>query len=462
MVREPGSFRDPAGFVFVRDGVVYRQVNAAGAASYDQLLASGLYDELSKSGRLVAHTEVPSEDPTAHRLLRPDRIPFISYPYEWSFSQLKAAAKLTLSLQRSALARGMVLRDASAYNVQHVGHRPVFIDTLSFGPYVEGEPWVAYGQFCRHFLAPLALMARVDVDLLGLTRVHIDGVPLPLASKLLPWTTWLRPGLLLHLHLHARSTVRHADDATESAPSTRKGGVSKNGLIGLIDTLEGVIDGLSWTPTGTEWADYYASTNYTADSHAHKSELVGQFLAEVKRTDGALASVWDLGANTGKFSAIAAEHAEHVVSWDVDAGAVERHARKIAQDKNPHILPLLQDLTNPSPGLGWGGEERASFAGRASADVVMALALIHHLALSNNVPLDRVAGFLARLGRWAIIEMVPKQDSQVRRLLATREDIFPDYTVEGFERAVDPYFTVHTRVHVRESDRVLYLLRRRE
>jgi SAM-dependent methyltransferase len=457
--RVPGSFRDPSGFLFREDGGCRRLVLAPGAADYDRLMGSGLYEVLASSGRLVPHEELPVERfPGAHRLLLPEQIPFVSYPYEWCFGQLKAAALLTLDLQRTALAHGMVLRDASAYNVQFVGARPTFVDTLSFGAYVEGEPWVAYGQFCRHFLAPLLLMARVDVGLGRLLEVHLDGVPLPLASRLLPWTGWLRMGELLHLHLHARSTVRHAD-AGKAELTTRRsgGGISKLGLLGLVDTLQGVIERLDWTPSGTEWAEYYAHTSYTAASHEHKAQLVREHLARV-RTHGRLRMVWDLGANTGRFSEVAAEVAAQVVSFDIDPGAVERHFRVRSAAGDRKVLPLLQDLTNPSRGTGWDGTERGSLQTRGPADAVLALALVHHLALSNNVPLPMIARFLRSVGRFVIVEFVPRSDPQVERLLATRADVFPDYTPEGFERAVAGSFEVLDRAPLRESDRVMYLL----
>ncbi|MSQ03552.1 MAG: SAM-dependent methyltransferase [Myxococcales bacterium] len=452
--RIPGSFRDPAGFLFVRDGTLYRQINEGYSTSYQRLMTSGLYQALVDAGDLVSHEEcAPAEASvsSAWKLIQPERIPFVSWPFEWSFGQLKAAALLTLRIQRQAVARGMSLRDASAYNVQFQRGRPVLIDTLSFGPYIEGEPWVAYQQFCRHFLAPLALMAMTDVRLGQLSRVHIDGVPLDLAVKLLPFSSKLRFGLLMHLHLHAGSSTRHADDGVEPTKKPTPGGVSRAALLGLIDSLEGAVSGLDWAPAGTEWADYYATMSYTEASHQHKRELVASFLAKI-----APKQVWDLGANTGVFSRIAAESGARVLAFDVDPGAVERHWRDVVARSDESVLPLLQDLTNPSGGVGWGNDERASLGERGPADAVMALALIHHLAISNNVPLDRVAAFFRTLGRQLIIEFVPKSDVQVRRLLATREDVFPDYTIEGFEAAFQAHFRVVERESVRESDRVLF------
>ncbi len=186
------SFRDPSGFLFSRNGALYRQINRVYADDYDHLISSGLYDQLVKSGLLIPHREV-SEKPVypelAVKVIQPELVPFISYPYEWSFSQLKDAALATLAIQKRSIKAGMSLKDASAYNIQFINGKPTLIDTLSFEIYKEGKPWDAYRQFCQHFLAPLALMARVDVRLGQLLRVFIDGIPLDLASRLLPAST---------------------------------------------------------------------------------------------------------------------------------------------------------------------------------------------------------------------------------------------------------------------------------
>ena len=459
--RVPGSFRDPSGFLFVYEGAVHRQINAAFAETYTQFMDSGLYRALVEPGLLVPHEEVDvrlADAPAAFKVIRPLQIPFISYPYEWSFGQLKAAALLTLELQKQALAKGQVLRDASAYNVQFYEGKPVFIDTLSFGAYVEGEPWVAYQQFCKHFLAPLALMACTDVSLGQLFRVYIDGVPLPLASRLLPFGTRIRLGLLTHIHMHAASTRKHADAGAEGSDikGAVRRGVSKTAILGMIDSLESTVQALDWSPGGTEWGDYYDNTNYTKDSHEHKKELVARMVAEHRP-----ATVWDLGANTGMFSRIAADQGSRVISFDIDAAAVERNWRDVSKRGEKHILPLLQDLTNPSSGIGWDNDERSALAGRGPADMGLALALVHHLAISNNVPLDRVARFFGKLCSMLVIEFVPKEDSQVRRLLATREDVFPDYNVEGFESAFSPVFNIAERIAVRDSERTLFRMVKR-
>jgi ribosomal protein L11 methylase PrmA len=449
--RIPGSFRDPSGFVFWHDGVVYRQINMVCRENYDRLMSSGLYDRLVADGLIVPHEETPGDESRsveAYKVIRPERVPFISYPYEWCFSQLKDAALTTLRIQKTALEFGLSLKDCSAYNIQFLRGKPVFIDTLSFESYREGRPWVAYRQFCQHFLAPLALMRYTDIRLNQLSRTYIDGVPLDLVSRLLPWRTKFAFGLLSHIHLHAKSQQHYADKAVniETAKMRRRS------FEGLIDHLETTVDGMTWRPQGTEWADYYDATNYSSGAAQHKQQLVSEFIVEADPW-----MVWDLGANVGRFSRLASDRNIDTVAFDIDPAAVEKNYLD-SRNGETHLLPLLLDLTNPSPGLGWGHEERMSLLERGPVDLVMALALIHHLAISNNVPLEQLARFFSRVGQWLIMEFVPKSDSQVQRLLATREDIFSNYNQSAFEQAFERYFTIRRSVQVEGSERTLYLM----
>ena len=453
------SFRDPSGFVFEREGVLYRQVNRSYAADYDRLMSSGLYDALVERGLLVAHDEVsiaPTDRGDPYRIIRPRRVPFISYPYEWCFGELKDAALATLEIQQIALDFGMTLKDASAYNIQIDQGRPVFIDTLSFEAYREGAPWVAYRQFCQHFLAPLALIVYRDVGFGQLARVELDGVPLPLARSLLPARAWWRIQLFLHIWLHAGFQRRFEGVASEGATAPKQRPLSRKNLDNLLAGLRSACASLDWKPQGTEWADYYEGDSYTDEGEEDKAAVVGSHLDRVGP-----AEVWDLGANTGRFSRISSERGIYTVSFDVDPACVERNYRQARKSKETRLLPLVMDLVNPSPALGWAHEERFSLAERNSADLVMALALIHHIAISNNVPLTRISSYFARLAQHLIIEFVPKSDPKVKILLATREDIFPDYTQEGFEEAFSNAFEILDAHPVKGSERTIYLMRRR-
>lgn len=450
-----GSFRDPSGFVFRRNGRVYRQINQRYRAHYDHLISSGLYGRLVDEGLLIAHEESPEpplETESSYLVLAPRPLPFISYPYEWCFSQLREAALATIRIQRLAVQRGMSLRDASAFNLQFLGGRPVFIDTSSFEKLREDEPWVGYQQFCRHFLAPLALAAYVDVRLLMLLRNHLDGLPLDLAARMLPFRSRLRPGLLMHLHAHAAAQRKTAGKAPARSSST----FGRNALMGLIDSLESTVRSLAWTTEG-EWAKYYTATNYSDEAFDSKKTLVSDMLTSARGK-----TVWDLGANTGPFSRLAAKAgAALTVSIDLDPAAVETNYELCRRDNAETVLPLVGDLANPSANLGWAGEERQSLESRGPADVVLALALVHHLAIGNNTPLRRVADYFSRLGKRLIIEFVPKGDSQVDRMLASREDVFDDYHEDGFEAAFARRFDIERRETIQGTKRTLYLMRRR-
>jgi ribosomal protein L11 methylase PrmA len=417
---------------------------------------SGLYEDLTRGGLLVRHEEVDGSlalTDEAFKVIRPDLVPFVSYPYEWSFSQVKEAALLTLAVQKRALEYGMSLKDATAYNVQFAGYRPVFIDTLSFERYEEGRPWVAYRQFCQHFLAPLALMSYTDIRMNQLSRVYIDGIPLDLASRLLPLRSKLRLSILTHIHVHAGYQKRYEGSAKK--PVARS--MSRNALLGLVDSLEGGVRRSSYRPEGTEWADYYSDTNYTAEGMKQKERLVEEYLDAI---DPRL--VWDLGANTGRFSRIASSKGRFTVSFDADPAAVELNYLECVREENEDLLPLVLDLTNPSPGGGWASRERAAIDRRGPADAILALALVHHLAISNNVPFDSMARYFAELAPSLIIEFIPKEDSQVERLLASREDIFAGYTQTGFEDSFSSFFTIDRSEHITGSGRVLYMMRRRQ
>jgi ribosomal protein L11 methylase PrmA len=451
----PGSFRDPSGFIFWKDGTLYRRVSATYRGNYDHLVQSGLYDSLVDAGLLVAHEEVPTEDDGAdsiYKVLRPDVIPFISYPYEWSFSQLKDAALATLEIERRALDFGMSLKDASAYNVQFTKGKPILIDTLSFERYHEGQTWPAYRQFCQHFLAPLALMSRTDVRLSQLLRVYVDGIPLDLASSLLPLRTRLSFSLLTHVHLHARSQRHFAGKTVD----TRGRGVSRLGLLGLVGNLESTVKKLRWRPGGTAWAEYYEDVSYSEQALDQKKRIVAGFLDQTSPE-----TVWDLGANTGLFSRIASAKGMLTISFDMDPSAVEENYLECVKAGETNLLPLLIDLTNPSPNVGWENQERMSIVERGPAEMVLALGLIHHLAISNNLPFARMASFFSKICHWLVLEFVAKTDSQVRRLLRTREDIFQDYTEQSFLDAFEEHFSVEGSVGIDGMERTVYLLRRR-
>ena len=438
--------------MFLHDGVVYRQVNHTYKEHYDHFIESGLYDALVERGLLIPHVEasVESVSSEAYKVLRPERVPFISYPYEWCFSQWKDAALTTLEIQQTAFEFGMSLKDASAFNIQFVAGRPLLIDTLSLEKYREGTPWIAYRQYCEHFLAPLALMARRDIRLGQLFKNYVDGLPLDLASRLLPSSTWLRPALLIHIHLHAKSQRKYA---------TKKRGrtaakISRRGYLGLLDSQKSATLAQNYKLKASDWTEYYSDNNYTDKAADHKKALVRDFIREVKPR-----TTWDLGANDGTFSRMAGDQGSLTISIDADLASVEANYQRCRRENRSNVLPLCVDLTNPTPALGWAGEERMTLLTRGKPDLVLALALIHHLAIGNNTPLERIAEFLAQIGNCLVVEFVPKEDSQLQRILAFRDDVFDRYTQEDFEEVFRRFFSVLRREAIPESARILYLMR---
>lgn len=439
--------RDPSGFIFMDDGIIYRQINDVYKKNYEYLKRSGLLYVLQKEKLLIDHEEM------GKMIIKPRLIPFVSYPYEWSFSMLKDAALLTLDIQKKALEHNMSLKDASAYNIQFFEGSPVMIDTLSFEKYEEGLPWVAYRQFCQHFFGPLSLMIHTDIRLNQLMKIYLDGIPLDLTSRLLPKKTYFDFSLLTHIHLHSKSQIRYADKQVKIQKSKIK--MSLFQLKALIENLYSAIKKLELKKTDTEWGDYYNFTNYDKQAMEDKARIIEKLIKKTKSK-----TVWDLGANDGQFSRIAAKNFSLVVSFDIDPVAVEKNYLRMKNNKEKNILPILLDLSNPSSDYGFMNEERLSFMKRPAPDCVMALALIHHLAIGNNLPLHKIAEFFHKLSDNLIIEFVPKEDSQVKKMLSSREDIFLDYTEDNFEKIFGEKFKLVSKRRIKNSLRAVYLFRK--
>jgi ribosomal protein L11 methylase PrmA len=455
--RDPASYRDPSGFVYRRDGVIYRQIAASYVPEWRAFNQSRLARRLVDEGKLLGWSEAPLDaafDADAAAVIRPDALDFVSHPYEWTFGELRDAGLLTLDVELAALDTGFSLKDASAYNVQFQGIRPVLIDHLSFERRATDAPWPAYRQFCEHFLAPLALMAHRDIRCGSMLRSHPDGIPLELAVRLLPGRTRLRFGLASHLHLHARAQRGRAHQGTAAARAR----ISIERLKALIGNLRSTVSGLDWEPTGTEWAEYaeLEHPSYDAGATGAKARLVEQMIGE-----GSGRTCWDLGANTGAYSRIAAGRGYRLFAFDIDPAAAERHYRSLHREGRTETTPLLMDLADPSPSLGWAERERPGLLERANADLILALALVHHLAIGRNVPLPMVFELFAGLAAEAVVEWVPREDPMVQSMLAARVDIFDRYTEPGFQAALAERFEVVERSAIDGSQRVLYHLRRR-
>ena len=456
-----GSFRDPSGQVFSKGGKIYRSIFGPGAKDFEAARDAGVYDKLIETGLLLRHDEVNlgnlAPEGTVYCLCHP-RLPMISYPWEWPFSMLKDAALVHLDAMEMLLPHGFWLRDASAFNVQYDGNRLRLIDTLSIGQRIPESPWVAYGQFCSHFLAPLAMAAYCDIRTLSLWRNYIDGYPLDLVTKILPFWRRYRPGLFMHLTLHAR--FQDAADRKEDigkAKSVKKPKVNDRGLIGLVRSLQRTVAGIKWKRSSRIWEEYGEIRAYQAEDVARKSEYVDRVVHRLQPK-----MVWDLGSNTGEFSLITASHGAFVVSIDGDPACTEHLYQRLSQeDGTKGVLPLTMDLANPSPGLGWDSRERLSLQDRGPADLVLALALIHHLVFSCCVPMLRIAEWFANLTNHVLVEFVPLSDPMVQKLLRNRGDEHLPYNLEEFQSSFGKFFDFVDRVTL-QNGRTLFLCKRKE
>lgn len=445
--RISSSFRDPSGFVFCKNGEIYRQIQPIYRETYRLIQEKRLFEILWEEQLLVPHREVKND--ASKIVIQPDRIPFISYPYEWSFGQLQDAALCTLKVQKRLLENGFSLKDASAYNVQFIGYRPIFIDTLSFEPYREG-PWVAFGQFCKHFLYPLWLMSRCDLRLNRLAQNWLDGIPGDLADALLPFPKYFSLAYWLYIFLPNRSQKKHSSDRKKVSITLKR-----KQILQLTDGLMAAIRRLKPKHAKTVWGEYYTFTNYSEESFREKRAIVERWLERLHPS-----FVWDCGANNGYFSRLASSKNIPTVAWDFDPVAVEKNYQQAKAQQESYMLPLLCDVTNPSPGIGWANEERTPMEQRGTPDVAMALALIHHLAIGNNLPFYEIARYFARCSPYWIVEFIPKNDSKVQELLLHREDIFDAYTQENFLKDFSAFFSVEERVPIAGSLRTLFLLKR--
>jgi len=447
---ESSSFRDKSGFLFYYKNEIYRKIEFSYKNQYEHLMNSKLYKELTENDLLIDHEEVNIlEIENSYKIIKPKKIPFISYPYEWSFSELKDAALLTLEIQKIAMKYDMTLKDASAYNVQFLNGKPIFIDTLSFEKYENGQIWKPYKQFCQHYLAPLALMSKKDSRLNLLSKIFIDGIPIDLTAMLLPKTTLGNFGLMAHIHAHAKSQGHYEDKDVKIKERT----LSKRSFEGIIQSLYSSINKMTWKGGKTEWGDYYSDTNYTEKSFEEKKNIISSALDQIKPK-----IIWDLGANTGMFSRLASSRGINTISFDIDPLAVEKNYQMATKNNDQNILPLILDLSNPSSSIGWNNDERMSLVQRGPADLIFALALIHHLAISNNVPLYKIAEFFSKISKFLIIEFVPKSDSQVKRLFLSRDDIFDDYDEKNFEIEFSKFFKIINSKKILDSERIIYIM----
>jgi len=461
---EVGSFRDPDSRVVVTADGVFRVLSEDGLADWNALVASRLWREVQDDGSVVA-SEPADLDALpaalvrgAAGVLRHERVPFVSYPYEWTFSMLQDAALLQLGLNRRALAADLTLKDASSYNVQWHGARPVFVDVGSFERLREGEPWAGYRQFCMLFLYPLMLQAYKDLPFHSLLRGAIDGIPPHDARAVLSsWRDRLRKGVFANVVLHARLEARYADVAGgEVKREMRRAGFGKALLDANLHKLEKLVRGLRWRAGETAWTGYGEQNTYDDESAGRKAQFVRD--AAERRPGG---MTWDVGCNDGTYARIAAESASHVVALDADHATVDALYRALRDEDRTDILPLVVDVCDPSPGLGWRGLERAPLERRGTPDLTLCLALVHHVTITGNIPVREFVGWLASLDSALVVEFPDRSDPMVQRLLSGKPDgANPDYEKAGFEAALAERFEI-VRTEPVSQTRTLYEARPR-
>lgn len=444
MIKEASSFRDPDSSLFYDSSYFYRRISLNYEKHYNHFNESGLKDKLLQEGFILPFDEIvvdSNEDGFSSRVLRTDILPFVSYPYEWSFSQFKAAALLTLKVNQIALEYGMILKDASMFNVQFIGCKPVFIDLASFEVYEQDTPWTAYYQFCKHFYAPLFLAAKKNIILPKLLLYFIDGIPLKDSVSMCSWTDFLNSGAFLHLYLHAKGEGK-------IIKGTKENKVAKKQLSNIFIHLESAISNLKIKQKQTVWNNYNQNNNYEIESQQHKVEIINGFLDQINGE-----KALDIGANDGWYSQLLADRGMYTLVVDIDELAVDR-AFKSNYDL---IHPLQMNLVNPTPAIGWNNSERKSFWNRCHVDVIQALAIVHHLVITHDISFEEIAKKLAQHTKYLIIEFVDPEDSQVKILFQNKSHRKLVYNKINFEKSFKRKFNLILNSKIKNSKRELYL-----
>jgi SAM-dependent methyltransferase len=452
LIADGGSFRDRANRVYDDGATIVRGVDAGALANWTALQSQAFFQELLKQRKVVATSllELHSAELSARwaGYLAHERVPFVTYPYEWSFNMLKDAALLHLDILEQAIPFGWTLKDASAYNVQFIGSRAVFIDLPSFIPRASGEPWIGYRQFCMMFLYPLMLSAYKGIDYLPLLRGSLEGVDPGTANQILTGGSRLKKGVFGHVYLHAKMQARYSkrdlDEArslTEEAgkrPSERKSARhSETMILGMLQGLRNTINKLKSPDEHTTWGSYETDHSYAHTSFEAKKSFIEEVVNERHRS-----LAWDIGCNTGTFSKIAAENCEYVVALDGDTKAVNRLYERQKAARDERILPIVMDLGNVSPAQGWRGLERKSFENRGKPELILCLALIHHIVISANIPLEEFVGWLRDFDCDVVIESVGLNDEMTQMLLRNRVNQYSELDDTNFERVITEQFTV--------------------
>lgn len=457
---ETGSFRDRNGRVFYINDKIYRcLLNDKACSDWKALSSTTFFSRSVADGKLV-HTEQSDIDvrqvdslcsQNCELILEHQMIPFISYPYEWSFSMLRDAALLQLELLLAALQEDMVIKDSSAFNVQWIGSNPVFIDVLSFEALKTGEPWVGYRQFCQLFLYPLFLQAYKNIPFQPWLRGSIDGLEPKQVNNLMSLRDMIRPGVFTNVYLQSKMEHLYGGTKRDVKTDLKKAGFNKALIQSNVSRMQKLVKRLEWKNGKSQWSDYVNTHSYTDSDHQQKIDFIKQVVRSRHR-----ALAWDIGCNTGSFSRIVSENTDHVIAIDSDQLSVDKLYRSLKKENNRKILPLYINIADYSPDLGWRGLERKALTRRGKPELTLCLALIHHVVIGANIPLREFILWLRDLDTCLVIEFITKDDPMVMTLLKNKEDHYTDYDIEYFEQCLSESFNIERREVLNSGTRSLF------
>jgi ribosomal protein L11 methylase PrmA len=461
-----GSLRDPSGRIWIENNRIFRVLTAEGAGDWKDFLSIDIASELTNQKQLIgAETRLPAELPenlsqwvavnpaSAHLVLEHPAIPLVSYPYEWPFEMLKRAALLKLSLLDRLLERSFTLKDGAVANVQFWGMTPVFVDTASITRWKGEAVWLGYNLFCRTALYPLMIEAHLGLPFQRLLRGAPSGIAPAAASRILGWRNAWRRGVLLHAHLHASLEKSWHNPGMELRAEIRSTAASTASLRKMVERLQKCVESLR-TRHRSDWQTYPTDCLYDEAARQEKVRVVRECLSSGRKRH----IVWDVGANVGDYTILSAAHANWVVALDADAAAVQQLARRIEQAGITNVLPLVMDFANPSPGGGWLCKETKGLLERGRPDLLLALAVIHHLSLGAGIRLPEVVSMLAAISSEAIIEFVDPEDPSCKELLIATGVVRQDYSRDAFESCVTRYWKVSSVSDVTPTRRIYHLV----
>jgi len=458
-IEEPGSFRDRNNLVFYGSDSVYRGLSKQACSNWETLISKPFYQKFMQMGKLIPTESIdPASEGLApalienwHAFLKHKPIPFISYPYEWSFGMLKDAASLQLDLLLASIEEDMILKDSSPYNIQWEGSCPVFIDIPSFEKLHPGAPWSGYGQFCQLYLYPLFLIAYKNVSHTSWLRGSLEGIEPEQMNSLMSLRDLFRPGVFLNVYLHAKAQAKYSDTHRDVKKEIQKSGFNKTLIQSNAQRLKTLVENLNWKTLKSEWSHYTICRSYTDRELETKKQFVLKASGKQRWK-----LVWDLGCNTGEFSRIVSENSNYVVAMDADHLAIERFYQDLKKEKNVSILPLVNNIADPSPNLGWRNLERKNLSSRGKPDLILCLALIHHIVITANIPLRSFIEWLASLGGALVIEFIDKEDSMVKVLLKNKVDNYTDYDLNHFEQCLKESFHIESSQKLKSGTRIIY------